>query len=80
MLAKALEWSKEAVRIQNTIRNNYTLACLHYKLENRAEAEAACKLTIEMAKNAGVDQKQPQLLLEKIYEIKAVEKNPAEKK
>lgn len=79
MLAKALEWSKEAVKIQNTIRNNYTLACLHYKLGNRNEAETACKLTIEMAKQAGVDQKQPLLLLDKIYEIKAEEKNPAEK-
>lgn len=66
MLAKALEWSKRAVSMQNTIRNNYTLACLHYKIGNKAEALAACQLTIKMAKENGTDTKQPVLLLEKI--------------
>ena len=66
MLAKALEWSKRAVSMQNTIRNNYTLACLHYKIGNKDEALAACRLTIQMAKENGTDTKQPTLLLEKI--------------
>lgn len=66
MLAKALDWSKRAVSMQNTIRNNYTLACLHYKIGNKAEALAACQLTIKMAKENGTDTKQPVLLLEKI--------------
>lgn len=66
MLAKALEWSKAAVSIQNTIRNNYTLACLHYKIGNKQEALSTIKLTIDMAKKNGTDYKQPLLLLEKI--------------
>ncbi len=66
MLAKALEWSKMAVSIQNTIRNNYTLACLHYKIGNKQEALSTINLTIEMAKKNGTDYKQPMLLLEKI--------------
>lgn len=66
MLAKALEWSQKAVKLQHTIRNNYTLACLHYKIGNKKEALETCRLTIEMAKKNGTDIKQPTLLLEKI--------------
>lgn len=66
MLAKALEWSQKAVKMQNSIRNNYTLACLHYKTGNKKEALETCRLTIEMAKKNGTDIKQPTLLLEKI--------------
>ncbi|MFN8154006.1 MAG: DUF255 domain-containing protein [Bacteroidia bacterium] len=69
MLAKALEWSKMAVSMQNTIRNNYTLACLHYKIGNKQEALAAIQLTIDMAKKNGTDYKQPLLLLEKIQDM-----------
>ena len=69
LLAKALDWAKMAVSMQNTIRNNYTLACLHYKIGNKQEALSAVQLTIEMARKNGTDYKQPMLLLEKIQAL-----------
>ena len=66
LLTKADLWAKEAVKLEDNPRNNYTSACVALKLQNKAEAYAAIQRTIDLAKKAGVDTKNAILLLEKI--------------
>lgn len=73
MLLKAESWAKEAVRMGDNVRHNYTLACVQYKLLKKAEALAACNRTILLAQQARVDTKTAVLLLEKIEQLKSNE-------
>jgi thiol-disulfide isomerase/thioredoxin len=73
MLLKAEGWAKEAVRMGDNVRHNYTLACIQYKLLKKEEAMTTCKHTIELAKKSGVETKTADLLLEKIEELKSSE-------
>ena len=73
MLKKAESWAKIAVRIQDNVRHNYTLACLQYKLQKKEDAMLVCKHTIYLAKTTGVESKTADLLLEKIEALKSSE-------
>ncbi len=73
MLLKAESWAKEAVKMGDNVRHNYTLACLQYKLLKKDEAMTVCKHTIDLAKKAGVESKTADLLLEKIDQLKSSE-------
>jgi thiol-disulfide isomerase/thioredoxin len=72
-LAKAEAWAKTAVKMVDNVRNNYTLACIQYKLQKKEDAMITCKHTIYLAKTAGVESKTADLLLEKIEELKSTE-------
>lgn len=73
LLLKAESWAKEAVKMGDNVRHNYTLACIQYKLLKKDEAMITCKHTIDLAKKSGVETKTAVLLLEKIENLKSTE-------
>lgn len=73
LLLKAESWAKEAVKMGDNVRHNYTLACIQYKLLKKEEAMNTCKRTIELAKKSGVETKTADLLLDKIDQLKSSE-------
>lgn len=70
LILKAISWSEAAVKIQDNVKNNHTLACLYFKSGNKEKATIACNHTIELAKKNNVDYKQSLLLKDKIDELK----------
>ncbi len=66
MLQKALGWAEKSVSIRESNYNQDTLARLYLLLGKKKQAAAAARRSIELAKNAGEDASQTELLLEKI--------------
>lgn len=71
LLKKAAAWAKSAVAMQDNVRNNYTLACLLYKLQLKDEAMAVCRHTVELANRGGLETRTVNLLIEKIDALKS---------
>jgi thioredoxin-related protein len=53
LLKKALDWSKKAVKIDNSYFNNLTLANIHQSLDKKSKAIKAAQKAIDIAKKNG---------------------------
>lgn len=62
----AVNWSKEAVKMENNYYNNDTLAALYYKLGKKGKAKSTALVAIELAKKEGEDYSITEELLSKI--------------
>ena len=62
----AVNWSKEAVKMENNYYNNDTLAALYYKLGKKVKAKSTALVAIELAKKEGEDYSITEELLSKI--------------
>ncbi|MEM1322621.1 MAG: thioredoxin family protein [Bacteroidota bacterium] len=66
LLKKAVKWSKEAIKQENSYYNNDTLAALYHKLGKKRKARKTAERAIEMAKAEGVDYSETEKLLAEI--------------
>ena len=66
LLRKAEGWSKKAVTLMDTYRNNYTLACLYYRNEKYDEARTVLYHAIDLATKQGMEPKQALQLISRL--------------
>jgi thioredoxin-related protein len=66
LLRKAEGWSKTAVTLMDTYKNNYTLACLYYRNEKYNEARTVLYHAIDLATKQGMEPKQALQLISRL--------------
>ena len=66
LLRKAEGWSKTAVTLMDTYKNNYTLACLYYRNEKYDEARTVLYHAIDLATKQGMEPKQALQLISRL--------------
>jgi hypothetical protein len=66
LLRKAEGWSKKAVTLMDTYKNNYTLACLYYRNEKYDEARTVLYHAIDLATKQGMEPKQALQLISRL--------------
>lgn len=66
LLRKAEGWSKTAVILMDTYKNNYTLACLYYRNEKYDEARTVLYHAIDLATKQGMEPKQALQLISRL--------------
>jgi thioredoxin-related protein len=66
LLRKAEGWSKTAVTLMDTYKNNYTLACLYYRNEKYDEARIVLYHAIDLATKQGMEPKQALQLISRL--------------
>jgi thioredoxin-related protein len=66
LLRKAEGWSKTAVTLMDTYKNNYTLACLYYRNEKYDEARTVLYHAIDLATKLGMEPKQALQLISRL--------------
>ena len=66
LLRQAEGWSKTAVTLMDTYKNNYTLACLYYRNEKYDEARTVLYHAIDLATKQGMEPKQALQLISRL--------------
>ena len=66
LLRRAEEWSKTAVSLMDSYKNNYTLACLYYRNEKYDEARTVLYHAIDLATKQGMEPKQALQLISRL--------------
>lgn len=67
-LQEALTWAERSVKLNDSNRNNYTLAALHYKLGHKEQALKTAEHALAVVKQ-GQSSKETVLLIDKIREL-----------
>jgi thioredoxin-related protein len=67
-LQEAVVWAERSVKLNDSNRNNYTLAALHYKLGHKEEALKTAEHALAVVK-PGQSSKETALLIDKIREL-----------
>ncbi len=68
-LEKALSWALKSVKIEDGYQNNFTTACLYFKLKNKIKAKDYALKTVEKAKEMKEDIKEIEDFLAKIEKM-----------